>query len=113
MKLIVSSLTHDDFVLWPVPADEYPNDVLPGSEMTYAEGAFGKIVLQQIAADPYYILYNYYQVQDNCILRFTGDAPPLRVLVAMQGNAHLDIDGIGPVFLEQGQFTILSSPDAG
>jgi len=111
MKLSVRSLTHDDFVLWPVPADSYPNDVLPGSEMNFAEGAFGKIVLQQIAADPYYILHSYYHIEDNCILQFTGEAPPLRILVALQGKVHFYIDGIGTLLLEQGQFMILSAPE--
>jgi AraC-like DNA-binding protein len=110
MKLSVSSLTHDDFVLWPVPVDDYPNDILPGSEMNYAEGAFGKIVLQQIAAHPYYILYNYFQVESKSIFQFTGEAPPLRIMMALQGSGHFYIDGIGTVFLEQGQFTIVSTP---
>jgi AraC-like DNA-binding protein len=111
MKLSVSSFTHDDFMLLPITENEYPDDALPGSEISHATGIFGKVVLQQIIAKPIHILYNYYNIQERCVLRFTGEASPLCILVVLKGNGHFLIDGIGNIYLEQGQFNILYTPN--
>lgn len=110
MKLSVSSPTHESFVLMPVPPAEYPDEALPGSEMSYAEGLFGKVVIQQVTAEPFHILYNYYHITEQCVLRFTGDAPPLRLLISLKGNACFAVTGMEDIHLEQGQFNVLYAP---
>ena len=110
MKVSVSSPTHENFVLVPVPSCEFPEEALPGSEMSYAEGLFGKVVIQQITAEPFHILYNYYHITEPCVVRFTGDSPPLRLLISLKGDAHFVVNGTEDIHLEQGQFNILYSP---
>jgi len=110
MNLSVSSPTHNDFMLMPVAPEWYSDELLPGSETSYAEGDFGKVVVQQLAMEPFNILYNFYDMQEKCVLQFKGDAPPLRIMIAMKGNIHFATEGAGEHFLKQGQFNLLYSP---
>ena len=111
MNFIVSSPTHSDFVLMPLVPEWYSDEMLPGSETSYAEGAFGKVVVQQLAIEPFNILYNFYDMQEKCVLQVKGNAPPLRIMIAVKGNSHFSVDGAGELDLKQGQFNLVYSPN--
>ena len=110
MKLQISSPTHAGFVLRPVLLEDDVAGNSPESDVSVAEGMFGKVVLQNMEAGSYHILYSFYNIQEKCQLKYTGHAPALRVIAAMKGDCHLVIDSIGDVHLRQGQFIISYSP---
>lgn len=107
MKLHVSSPTHNTLTLRPLAPGETYKDIQSGTDVSLAEGMFGKVILQNMTAGPYGVLYAFFNIREKCVLQFEGDAPALRLVVVLKGRGRLRVEGIGELTLEQGQFNIM------
>ncbi len=88
---------------------EFSALLLPGSKVSFAQGTFGKILLQDIHVKGLTILYNIYQVREDLALDFRSYPGMLQTHVALKNDSHYDIKGIGDFYLEEGRFNILDA----
>jgi len=82
----------------------------PASNIHFMEGRFGSLCMEEITASPYQVVYNYFDVWEQCTLRFTEEKPVLKIIIALKGNVDIQLEGIGGIHLELGQFTIVYVP---
>jgi AraC-like DNA-binding protein len=111
MSLSMNSFTHGPVILgsW-VPA-ELSGLVLPGSETGYVQGAFGKILLQEIHLGELTILYNIYQLKKDMALDFHCHPGMMQTYAALKNDCHYYIKETGDFCLTESQFNILDASD--
>jgi len=105
-KFTLNSLTFGPIVLEPVPA-ESSGFVLPGSEAGFAEGPFGKIILQEIHLTELNIQYNIFLIRKDLALDFSCQSDGLQTHAALKNDSHFQVEGMGELYLAEGQFNIL------
>jgi AraC family transcriptional activator of pyochelin receptor len=109
MNLTLHSLTYGSISLEPVVPPELYALLLPGSEAVCAQGAFGKILLQEIHLGALVIQYIIYQVRKDLALDFRYHSGMMQTYVALKNDSHYYIQGIGDLYLAEGQFNILDA----
>ena len=105
-KFNLNSLTYGPIALEPVPA-ELSGFVLPDSEAGFAQGEFGKIFLQEIHLTELNIQYNIFQIRKDLALDFSCASDTMQTHAALKNDSHFHIEGIGELYLAEGQFNIL------
>lgn len=111
MKFTLSSATYGPIELKPlIPAGLSPL-IVPGSVITAAEGAFGKIMFQEIKAGHFTFFYNVYRIQEDLALDFSFGQHAIFSHIALRGTLRHDLNGIGPIYLKTGQFNFIHFPN--
>ena len=82
---------------------------LSGSQPHSAEGAFGIILLQQINAGIAQFVYTVCQIRKDLALDFSMTGPVWLTHIALKNENQIDIAGVNPVCLKQGQFNMIRS----
>jgi AraC-like DNA-binding protein len=110
INLRLSSFTYGPISLNPaVPAD-MSSLIIPGSEASFAEGPYGRMLFQEIHAGEITLLYNIYQVKEDIALDFQCAPGTLRTHVALKNDSQYYISGLGDLYLAEGQFNIADAP---
>jgi len=109
MNFNLRSQTYGPIILKPEVPAELSACVLPGSETGFAQGVFGKILLQEIHLDNLVLQYNIYQVKKDLAIDFRCHPGMMQVHVALKNDSHYSIEGIGDLYLAEGQFNILDA----
>jgi AraC family transcriptional regulator, transcriptional activator of the genes for pyochelin and ferripyochelin receptors len=111
INLRMSSFTYGPIVANPVVPPSLSSLVIPGSEAASAEGAYGKILFQEIHAGEITILYIVYQVKEDLAIDFKCSPGTLQTHVALKNDSQYYISGVGDFYLAEGQFNIIDAPD--
>src|SRR5258706_4345306 len=110
INLRLSSFTFGSII----PRREVPAEasslLVPGSEASFAEGAYGSMLFQEIHAGDITLLYNIYQVKEDIALDFRCGPSTLRTHIALQNDSQYYISGIWDLYLAAGQFNISDAP---
>jgi AraC-like DNA-binding protein len=109
MDVNLHSMTYGPIIIKPGVPEELSSWVLPDSETGYAQGAFGKILFQEIHLGELNIQYNIFQVVKDLAIDFRCQPGMMQIHVALKGDGHYSIDGIGDLYLAEGQFNILDA----
>lgn len=109
MNFTVDSLTYGPMQLRPIVPASFAKLVIPGSRPHCAEGAFGKILFQEMHTSGITLFYNIYQTSEDLALRFHIKAPVCCTHIILKNQNRYEIDGVGVTTLQQGQFNILHS----
>lgn len=107
----MSSFTYGPVNTSPVIPSCLSAHVIPGSESASAEGAYGKILFQEIHAGDITIIYNVYQVNEDLALDFKCSPGTLHTHIALKNDSQYYISGIGDFYLAEGQFNVIEAPD--
>ena len=99
----LSSLTHGAIDLVPEVPKASADLLMQNSKANYAEGKYGKLILQEVESDDLSIRYNIYHIQTHFLLHINRNLPALMICVALE-------NGIGDVVLKEGQFNIVYLP---
>jgi AraC family transcriptional regulator, transcriptional activator of the genes for pyochelin and ferripyochelin receptors len=110
MQLRMSSLAYGPIIFNGVVPAGLLGFVVPGSRAVTAQGVYGKILLQEIRAGEITILYNIYQLQRDIAIDFECSTGKLQTHIALKNDCQCHINGIGPIYLAEGQFNISNSP---
>ncbi|MDP4264532.1 MAG: AraC family transcriptional regulator [Bacteroidota bacterium] len=110
INLRLSSFTYGPIVASTAIPAELLHLVVPGSEAAFAEGAYGRMLLQEIRAGEITLLYNIYQVKEDIALDFQCSPATLRTHVALKNDSQYYISGFGDLYLAEGQFNITDAP---
>ena len=94
----------------PFPPDVLFFDDLGQGDGYYVEGQFGILLSWHINATPYFIIRNDYTIEEQSFLHYRADGPVLQVMASLYGDTHFILEGIGDVYLQQGQFNIFYLP---
>jgi AraC family transcriptional activator of pyochelin receptor len=109
MNVNLHSITYGPIIMEPGVPEELSSLVLPDSETGYAQGAYGKILFQEIHLGEINIQYNIFQVKKDLAIDFNGYPGMMQIHAALKNNGHYYIDGIGDIYLAEGQFNILDA----
>ncbi len=108
MEFSLHSATHGPIEVKPIPLD----GVNPGNEqLGLALGSFGQLVFQEIAAGPYRLFYNTWNIKEKFLPELRDSGPVLQLLVALKGPFINWVKGVGEFYLLQGQYNILYTPE--
>lgn len=107
-KLI--SLTHGSIDLKPEAPGDFSPFLVLDSSVNYAEGNYGRLVLQEVEANPFHVLYNIYVIRQRFLLHFNRDAPLLLLHVLLKNNLRYQVSDMGYFDLKEGQFNIFYLP---
>ena len=105
----LSSLTHGTIDLVPGVPKTF-SDLLQNSRANYAEGKYGKLVLQKVELNDFSIHYNIYHIQTRFSLHVNCNVPGLMINIALKNDMQYHLNGIGDVYLKEGQFNIFHLP---
>jgi len=105
----MSSFTYGPILFHPGVPASLLSAVIPGSDACSAEGGYGKILTQQIHAGEVTIRYNIYQVEEDIAIDFRYNTGALQTHVALKNDSHYNINGIGELYLSEGQFNIIEA----
>ena len=103
----LSSLTHGTIDLVPGVPKASADLLMQNSMANYAEGKYGKLILQQVELNGFSIHYNIYHIQNRFLLGINCNAPVLMIHMALENDIQYHLKGIGDVYLKEGQFNIL------
>jgi len=104
------SLTHGSIDLTPAVPKAYSDLLMKNSKVNYAEGKYGKMMLQEVKLNDVSIHHNIYEIQNLFLLQVKRSIPTLMIQVALKNDLHYDLSSIGDVYLKQGQFNIVYLP---
>ena len=83
---------------------------IPGSIASGLENEYGRFLSQEMDSPSCRAFHTVYQIQRPENLHIGEEGPFLFTLLTLQFDRKLDIDGIGPVHMKEGQFNIVYSP---
>jgi AraC family transcriptional regulator, transcriptional activator of the genes for pyochelin and ferripyochelin receptors len=109
VSLRMSSFTYGPIIPQPVVPDEFSSYLIPGSAAVSAEGAYGKILLQQIQAGEITMVYAVFRVDEDLALDFQCAPGSLQAHVALKNDSHYYVRDIGNLYLAEGQFNIVDA----
>lgn len=109
-NLRMSSFTYGTITPKPEVPAEVATLLIAGSEAVSAEGAYGRILFQEIQAGDMTVKYNIYQVKEDLAIDFQCSPGTLRTHVALKNDSQYYITGIGEYYLAEGQFNIIDAP---
>ncbi|HKC37245.1 MAG TPA: hypothetical protein VKB95_14315, partial [Chitinophagaceae bacterium] len=107
---ILSSLTHGIIDLVPGVPKTFADLLVQNSTVNYAEGNYGKLVLQQVELNGFSIHYNIYYIQTRFLLHANCNVPGLMINIALKNDIQYHLNGIGNVDLKEGQFNVFYLP---
>jgi AraC-like DNA-binding protein len=67
-------------------------------------------MLQEIDAGQFSFFYNVYRIQEDLALDFSIADPAVVTHIALKGNMRHDLNGMGPLYLKNGQFNFIHYP---
>lgn len=110
LDLNLTSLTHGLIDLKSRAPDAFSSLLVPDSAVNYAEGKYGRLMLQEVEANPFSILYNVYHIKHRFLLQVKSDTPLLVLHILLKNDMHYHLNGIGDLYLKEGQFNIVYLP---
>ncbi len=112
MHVTPELLAEKYFVVADRLPEAYKGFVLPGaSVLTGHHPDKGRIIQQEFRNTHYAIRYHSFQVSQPCRLPMLQTAARLSSFLSLQNALDYDIDGVGQLQLQQGQFTLLRTED--
>jgi len=109
MNVNLHSITYGPIAIEPGVPEELSSRVLPDSEPGYAQGAFGTMLFQEICFGEVSILYNIFQIKKDLALDFRYQPGMMQIHVALKNDGHYFIEGVGDIYLSEGQFNIIDA----
>ncbi len=106
----LSSLTHGSIDLVAEVPKASADLLMQNSKANYAEGKYGKLILQEVELNDFSIHYNIYHIQTRFLLHVNRNVPGLMIHMALKNNLRYQLSGIGDVYLKEGQFNIIYLP---
>jgi len=106
----LSSLTHGTIDLVPEVPKASADLLMQNSKANYAEGRYGKLILQHVELNEFSVHYNIYDIQNRFSLDINCNDPVLMIHLALENDLQYSLKGIGDVYLKEGQFNILYLP---
>lgn len=104
------SLTHGSIELATEVPKAFAGLVMQNSKVNYAEGKYGRLMLQEIELNDYNLHYNVFHIQTRFLLRVKRSTPALMIKIALKNDVKYHLSGIGDVNLKEGQFNIFYLP---
>ncbi len=104
------SLTHGSIDLAPGVPKALSELLMKNSKVNYAEGKYGKMLLQEVELNDLSIHYNIYNIQTRFLLHVNRNSPGLMMHIALKNEMRYHLNGIGDVHLKEGQFNIVYLP---
>lgn len=89
--------------------DEFAGRLLRDSKVSYTNGKFGKILLQEVEVNGITILYNIFRIDEDVPITFSWKPGMIQVHAALESRSHYNIDGIRYGHLEEGEFNIVDA----
>lgn len=86
--------------------------LITGSSFQAASGAFGHILLQQLASPLFTIACNYYYFIEADVLHLQADAPMLELLFNLGPPINCHLEGLGNLSFQQNSFNLVYLPVA-
>ncbi|MBS1567422.1 MAG: helix-turn-helix transcriptional regulator [Bacteroidetes bacterium] len=74
------------------------------------EGRFGLIMIKESSTASITLYRQDFDISQQFVLNASADMPALQVLISLEGDAQITIDGLGEVHLRQGQFYMFYTP---
>ena len=106
----LSSLTHGTIDLVAEVPKASADLLMQNSKANYAEGKYGKLILQEVELNDFSIHYNIYHIQTRFLLHVNRNVPGLMIHVALKNDMQYHLTGIGDVYFREGQFNIFYLP---
>ena len=103
----LSSLTHGTIDLVAEVPKASSDLLMQNSKANYAEGKYGKLILQEVESNDFSIHYNVYHIQTRFLLHINRNVPALMIHIALKNDIQYHLNGIGDVYLKEGQFNII------
>ena len=104
------SLTHGAIDLAPGVPKAFSDLVMQNSKVNYAEGKYGRLMLQEIDLNEFSIHYNIYHIQNRFLLHVKRSIPTLMIHIALKNDMQYQLKGLGELCLKEGQFNIVFLP---
>jgi AraC family transcriptional activator of pyochelin receptor len=83
---------------------------IPGSKVRALRNGSGQLLLQELDSGACKLYYAAFRIEKRTVLKIQDDGPFLSLYIALQGDKHLEMEGLGAVHLREGQFNMLYSP---
>src|SRR5262245_15615457 len=80
--------------------------LVPGSRPYYAEGVYGKILVQEIIASPIRLYYMFSRLREDVAINFTNPRPSLLTLIALKNERSYEVNE-DSVHMKEGQFNMI------
>lgn len=106
----LSSLTHGAIGLVPGVPKASSDLLMQNSKANYAEGNYGKLILQEVESNDFSIHYNIYHIRTRFLLHVDRNIPTLKIQMALKNDILYHLNGIGDIYLKEGQFNIIYLP---
>jgi len=101
---------HDEFHFnGKIPA-ELTRYQMPGSTIEAISNGYGQFIIQQVDAQAGKVIYSAYRIERKSVFNLRDTGPYCCLSIALQHDRRVDIEGLGPVHLKEGQFNFLYSP---
>jgi hypothetical protein len=109
MNFNLASQTYGAISLKPVVPMALAKSTIPGSLPQSAEGAYGKILFQQINCNAAHLVYSVFVTRKDLALDFRVDGTNFITHIAWTNDYRIELKGTGFVYLKEGQFNCLHS----
>jgi len=107
----LTSITHGSIELAPGAPKAFLEMVMPNTKVNHAEGAYGRLMYQEIEVSPFSIHYNVYDIENRFLLHVEKKTPALMLYVILKNDMHFQLRNFGEMHLKEGQFNIAYLPD--
>ena len=104
------SPTHGSINLEPGVPKAFSNQLMRDSKVNYAEGKYGRLMLQEIELNDLRIHYNIYHIRTRFLLNVKRNIPTLMIHIVLKNDMQYHLNSIGDVYLKEGQFNIVYLP---
>ena len=106
----LSSFTHGIIDLVPGVPKASLDLLMQNSKANHAEGNYGNLILQEVESNDFSIHYNIYHIQNRFLLHAERNVSTLMIKMALENDMSYHLNGIGDVYLREGQFNFFYLP---
>jgi AraC family transcriptional activator of pyochelin receptor len=92
-----------------VPA-ELSRHHIPTSKVMALRNGCGQLMLQELESPVCKLYYAAMRIEKKTVLKIRDEGPFLSLYIALQGDKHLEMEGLGTVHLKEGQYNLMYSP---
>jgi AraC family transcriptional activator of pyochelin receptor len=93
-----------------IPA-ELERHHIPGSRVSGLRNGNGQLLLQELSSDTCKMYYAAFRIEKKMVLTIREDGPFFSLYIALQNEKRLDMEGLGPIHLKEGQYNLFYTPD--
>src|ERR1700748_1586751 len=93
-----------------IPA-EFTRYLVPDSLAKATANEYLKILMQELKADGCRVFYTVFLTHRKCTIRIRDDSPFFIIYLALQHDRRLEVEGLGPILIKEGQYNLAYTPN--